>query len=122
MPSNYGRVITQTQIEQMTAVISGVISKPGFDATEWCAPITNFGQVLEEIKAGVPDKEISAKHPGWNGDVLRVCHKIVDGTLSDPTESPITDKQFRKKKELQKKREQERKAAYRRRYGKGRDL
>lgn len=120
--SNYGRVIHQTQVEQMTVVISGVVNKPGFNAADWCAPITNFGQVLEEIEAGVPDKEISARHPGWNGDVLRVCHKIVDGTLSNPTESPVTDEQFKKRKELQRKRERERKAAYRRRYGKNRNL
>ncbi len=120
--SNYGRVIHQTQVDQMTVVISGVVSKPGFDAADWCAPITNFGQVLQEIRAGVPDKEISAKHPGWCGDVLKVCHKIVDGTLSDPAATPITDAQFKKRKEMKRKRERERKAAYRRRYGKGRNL
>lgn len=120
--SNYGRVIHQTQVEQMTVAISGVVNKPGFNAADWCAPITNFGQVLKEIEAGVPDKEISARHPGWHGDVLQVCHKIVDGTLSDPTESPVTEEQFKKRKELQRKRERERKAAYRRRYGKGRNL
>ena len=120
--SNYGRVIHQTQVEQMTVAISGVVNKPGFNAADWCAPITHFGQVLEEIKAGVPDREISARHPGWCGDVLRVCHKIVDGTLSNPTESPVTEEQFKKRKELQRKRERERKAAYRRRYVKGRNL
>ena len=122
MPSNYGRVINQTNVEQLTIVISGVVNKPGFDAADWCAPITNFGQVIEEIRRGVPDKEISAAHPGWHGDVLMICHKIVDGTLSQPSETPITDEQFERRKKMEREKEKERKAAYRRRYGKNRNL
>ena len=120
--SNYGRVIHQTQVEQITATISGVVNKPGYNAEDWQAPITHFGQVLEEIRKGVPDKEITAKHPGWSGDVLRVCHKIVDGTISDTTEKLISDEEFARKEKRRKERDRERAAAYRRRYGKGRNL
>lgn len=120
--SNYGRVIHQTQVEQITVTISEAVSKPGFDAADWQTPITNFGRVLQEIRTGVPDAEISAKHPGWRGDVLEICHKIVDGTLSDPNETPITDEQLKRQGKNRENRERKRMAAYRRRYGKSRDL
>lgn len=115
--SNYGRVIAQTQAEQLTAVISGVVSKPEFNAADWCAPITHFGQVLRMIMRGISDKEITKAHPGWTGDVLEVCHKIVDGTLSEPNETPLTDEKLKRQEKEKKKRERARMAAYRRRYG-----
>lgn len=120
--SDYGRVIHQTQVEQMTAMISGVVSKPGFSAADWSAPITNYGQVLQEIAEGKTDHEITARHPGWKGDVLMVCHKIVEGGLSEPNDQPITEKQAKQEKKALKEREKERMAAYRRRYGTRRDL
>lgn len=116
--SNYGRVIHQAQVEQMTAVIGTVASKPGFDPQQWCAPITHFGQVLQEIEEGIPDEEISRRHPGWNGDALMICHKIVDGTISDPNEKLITEEEFARKERRRKQLDKERHAAYRRRYGK----
>lgn len=120
--SNYGRVIHQTQVEQMTAMISGVVSKPGFSAADWSAPITHYGQVLQEIAEGKADQEISERHPGWKGDVLMVCHKIVEGGLSEPNEQPITEQQAKRDEKKRKQRERERMAAYRRRYGTRRDL
>lgn len=116
--SNYGRVINQTQVDQLTAAISGVVSKPGFNAADWCAPITHFGQVLQMISRGIPDKEITKAHQGWTGDVLKVCHKIVDGTLSEPNETPLTDEKLKQQEKAKKKREKARMVAYRRRYGK----
>ena len=122
MPSNYGRAINQTNIEQLTATISGIINGLGGDMSAWREPSTHYGQVLSEIERGVPDEEISAAHPGWCGDVLKVCHKIADGTLSKPSEALITDEQFERRKKMEKAKEKERMAAYRRRYGKSRDL
>lgn len=115
--SSYGAVIHQAQVEQMTAALDRIVRKPGFDAAEWCAPVTNFGQVLEKIRQGVLDEEISAAHPGWRGDVLRVCHRIVDGELSRPADKRITEEQFKKKKKEEREREKKRMGAYRRRYG-----
>lgn len=120
--SNYGRVIHQAQVEQMTVMISGVVSKPGFNAADWSAPITHYGQVLQEIAEGKSDAEISERHPGWRGDVLAVCHKVVEGGLSEPNDQPITEEQEKREKKKQKAREKERMAAYRRRYGTRRDL
>lgn len=117
--SNYSAVAHQAQVDQLAVEISGIINGIGGDVQQWSAPITHYGQVLEMIKAGASDEEISDKHPGWCGDVLRICHKIVEGTLSDPSELVITDEQHEKAKKKARVRERERQARYRRRYGKG---
>lgn len=117
--NNYSAVAHQAQVDQLAVEISGIINGIGGDVQQWSAQITHYGQVLEMIKAGASDEEISDKHPGWSGDVLKVCHKIVEGTLSDPNEQVITDKQHEKAKKKARERELERLARYRRRYGKG---
>lgn len=116
--SNYGAAIHQAQVDQLTATISGVVNKPEFSAADWLAQITHCGQVIEMIKAGASDAEISEKHPGWTGDALAICHKIVDGTLSQPNDTPITEEKMKQEKKNQKKKEKKREAAYRRHYGK----
>lgn len=117
--SNYGRVIHQAQVEQMATAISGIVNNIGGDMSDWCAPITHFGQVLEMIKAGKSDEEITAAHPGWEGDALMVCHKKVDGTLTEPGELMPTEPY--RKTAMQKAREQKTAIAERRRrkHGKG---
>lgn len=42
-----------------------------------------YDDVLRMISAGATDSEIVAKYPEWRGNVLEICHKIVDDTLTD---------------------------------------
>lgn len=102
---------------QVSAMLSGISRTPGFEAAAWCAPITNFGQVLKEIKQGWTDKQITRLHPGWQGDVLKVCRKIVAGELSMPEMK--TDMQAKNERRYEKQLQKEREERYRKRYGKG---
>ena len=76
-------------------------SAPGFDPNEWQSPNNRFGNVLQMIREGATDEEISAKWPGVDGDVLRVYHAIVDGTThEDPRDfDPDIEKEKSRKKE-----------------------
>ncbi len=117
--SNYGRVIHDAQVQMM---ISRITDKTQYDTRQWRGK-GHYGQVLDEIEQGVPDEEISRRHPGWRGDVLALCHKIVEGKLTRIADkSGMTDKQFAEMKKKERKQEKERRAAYRRKYGKSRDL
>lgn len=117
--SNYGRVIHDAQVQMM---IGKITDKAHYDTRQWRGK-GHYAQVLDMIERGVPDEEISAKHPGWRGDVLEICHKIVAGRLTKISDlSSMTDKQYKEMRKKQKKREEARKAAYRRKYGKGRNL
>ena len=102
---------------QVTAMLGGIARTPHFDADAWCAPITNFGQVLKEIRLGQTDKEIARLHPGWQGDVLKVCRKIVRGELSMP--GPIDEKKAKSQLNYERRLAKEREERYRKRYAKG---
>lgn len=106
-------------VQRARAALSGLAESPAFDPKDWASPKHRFGAVLQMIRDGATDEEISAKWPGVKGDVLGVYHLIAEGkTHEDPREfDPEAEKKRRKKKE------DELKAAYRRRYGgKGRGV
>lgn len=56
---------------------------------------STYGEVLRMILAGATDDEITAKHPGWCGDVLEICHKIVNGTTCRLREFEVGEKKHR---------------------------
>ena len=99
--------------QRARATLQGLSESPAFDPDDWASPRHRFGAVLQMIREGRTDAEISARWPGVTENVLHVYHLIAEGrTHEDPRE-------FDPKAESVKQRKKERKqmAAYRRRYG-----
>ena len=103
--------------ERARAVLQGVSRAPAFDINDWLSPKHRFGGVIQMIRAGASDEEISKEYPGVCGDVLRVYHKAAEGKMCriEKTEDAKRSEAYRARylRELER---QGKKPAYRGRY------
>lgn len=105
--SDYSKFVQKARLAMM-----GIANSSTFDPDDWRSEQHRFGNVLQMIREGRTDAEISARWPGVIGDVLHVYHLIAEGRTCEIRQE-YDEKEAKK---TAKRKEREFMESYRRRY------